>query len=195
MSWQYWWATGGHGSQTSYNQFQHAGCAVGCGPVAWAMLIGWADRQAATGNSYWAPRWGLYRQNGGTGADAVAPLAMDDGIRTIIREIHGHVGTFCSFGQGATTPWGMPEVWRYLQPRTGAWASCHWNSVGVAENRLRNYVRDSIVQRATPAIVGCFVFCWDETVYDRSFYVNQGWGGSGNEWVSASTWFSGRLFP
>jgi hypothetical protein len=41
----------------------------------------------------------------------------------------------------------------------------------------------------------CFIFCWNDTVYDRWFYVNQGWGGAGNEWVSASTWFAGEIFP
>jgi hypothetical protein len=53
-----------------------SGCAVGCGPVAWAILFGWGDRQAAQGNAYWAGRNGLYRQNGGRGADAVAPITQ-----------------------------------------------------------------------------------------------------------------------
>jgi hypothetical protein len=41
----------------------------------------------------------------------------------------------------------------------------------------------------------CVIWCWDEVVYDRWFYVNQGWGGSGNEWIQASTWFAGSIFP
>ena len=32
-------------------------------------------------------------------------------------------------------------------------------------------------------------------VYDRCFYLNQGWGGSGNEWITASTWYSGEIYP
>lgn len=41
----------------------------------------------------------------------------------------------------------------------------------------------------------CVDFCWNETVYDRFFYVNQGWGGAGNDWVAASTWFAGEIHP
>jgi len=32
-------------------------------------------------------------------------------------------------------------------------------------------------------------------VYDIRFYVNNGWGGSGNGWVPASTWFAGEIYP
>lgn len=217
MSWHFYWAAGGHAAQPLYNQFQHAGCAVGCGPVAWAMLFGWGDRQAAFGNPYWAPRWGLYRQNGGYGADAVAPITMDAGIQNIIREIHGHVGTFCMFGSGATYPWRMPDAWHYLSGRTGTGLQAYWNSFGIHEDGLRDWAAGSIIYRATPAIIGtgwlshyplaygyawqrrivrkCFVWCWDEVVYDRFFYVNQGWGGAGNDWVEASTWFAASIFP
>jgi hypothetical protein len=217
MAWTYYWATGGHGAQPNYYQFDHSGCAVGCGPVAWAMLFCWADRQAGTGNAYWAPRIGLYRQNGGTGADALAPLTQDAGVQNVIREINGYVGTFCISGSGATYPWRMSDASSYLSGRTGATLSTHYNVLGISEGRLRDYARDSIRNRATPAIIGtgwlshypmaygyawqtrtvryCFIFCWNETVTDRCFYVNQGWGGSGNAWVTADTWFAGELYP
>jgi len=35
----------------------------------------------------------------------------------------------------------------------------------------------------------------DEAEHNRFFYVNQGWGGSGNGWVSAGTWFAGKIRP
>jgi hypothetical protein len=217
MTWTYYWASGGHAAQPLYNQYQFSGCAIGCGPVAWSMLFAWADRQAAFGNPYWRNAWGIYRQNGGTGADAVAPLAMDNGVRNMTQEIRGQVSTFCITGSGATFPWDMAGAQRYLNPRTSARVRTHYNSVGWSEDRLRDYVRNSIRDRATPAIIGtgwlnhyplaygyaeqqrtvrtCVIFCWTSTVYDRWFYVNQGWGGSGNGWVSASTWFAGELFP
>lgn len=218
MSWNFYWSAGGHAAQPLYNQFDYSGCAVGCGPVAWAMLFGWGDHQAGTGNAYWAPRIGLYRQNGGYGADVVAPLYMDEGVKNIIREIHNYVGTFCLFGSGATFPWDMGSAWHYFTGRTGTGLQTHWNSLGIHEDGLRDWAANQIIYRQTPAIIGtgwlshypmaygyawqrrtvrnCFLlWCWDDTVYDRCFYVNQGWGGSGNGWVSAGTWFAGSIFP
>ena len=218
MSWTIYWTTGGSPPQPLYYQFDYGGCAVGCGPVAWTMLFCWADHQAGTGNAYWAPRWGLYRQNGGYGADVVAPLTMDDGVKNVIREIHNDVGTFCIFGSGATVPWSMPDAWHYLSGRTGTTLEAHWDSLGISEDGLRDWAANQIIYRQTPAVIGtgwlehypmaygyawqkrivrnCFLWwCWDDTVYDCCFYVNQGWGGAGNGWVTASTWFAGSIFP
>jgi hypothetical protein len=218
MAWTFYWAAGGHAAQPFYNQFDVSGCAVGCGSVAWAQLFGWADRQAELGgNAYWASRNGLYRRDGGRGANDTAPLTMTEGIRNVIRELHSQVGTFCIFGSGATWPWEMDDSVEYVNGRSYTRISCHWNSFGFHEDRLRNYARSSIRDRATPAIIGtgwlnhypvaygyawqrrtvrrCFIFCWTEEVYDRWFYVNQGWGGSGNDWVEAGSWFSGEIYP
>ena len=218
MTWNYYWAAGGGSAQPAYYQFDYNGCAVGCGPVAWAMLFGWADHQAGTGNSYWSGRTGIYRRNGGRGADAVAPLSQDAGVRNMIVELHNDVHTFCWFGSGATAPWDMPGAWQYLNGRTGAGMRSDWNSLGIHEDGIRDRAIDSIVNRHTPAVIGigwlthyplafgyawqrrtvrhCFIWCWDDTVTDRCFYVNEGWGGGGaGEWVSAGTWFAGQLFP
>lgn len=214
MAYSYWWAPG---AQPLYDQYPFGGCQIGCGPVAWTMLFGWADRQAGTGNPYWAPRFGLYRQNGGYGADVIAPISQDQGIRNVIQEVRGYVNTFCIFDSGATWPWEMADAWMYLNGRTGTYLRAGWNSVGIHQDWLRDRVRDSIKYRGTPGIIGtgwlshypmaygyayqertvryCFIWCWTDTVYDRWFYVNQGWGGRGNEWVSASTWFAGEIFP
>lgn len=217
MTWTYYWAEGYHTEQPQYDQFTYQGCAVGCGPVAWAILFCWGDYQAETGNAYWARRNGLYKLNGGRGTNDIAPLTQTAGVENVIREIHDDVGTFCSFGQGATAPWTMDGASGYLSGRTGTRLTTHYNSLGMHEDRLRQYARNSIRDRDTPVVIGtgwlthypvaygyawqsrivrkCFVFCWNEEVYDRSFYVNQGWGGAGNEWVTASTWFAGEIYP
>lgn len=220
--WHYFWA-GSHNDQRLYSQMaagsspNTSGCWSGCGGTAWAMLFGWADNQAANSNAYWAPRWGLYRQGGGTGADAVAPATMDSGVRAMTWEIRNDIGTWCAFGSGPTNPWDMDDASRYFNNRTGTRLDTHYNILGIHEDRLRNYARDSIVNRNTPAVIGtgwlthyplaygyawrsrtvrrCFIWCWDETEYNRSFYVNQGWGGSDNGWVSAGTWFAGEIYP
>jgi hypothetical protein len=219
MSWTYHFAAGGTDAQPCYTQFDHGRCRVGCGPVAWAMLFCWADRQASSGNAYWAARTGLYRENGGRGADAIAPWLQDGGVENVIRELHEHCDTFCASGDGATSPWKMPGAWEYLEGRTGARGRASWNAVGIAKDELRDAVIDSIVNRATPAIIGIgwlvhyplafgyawqrrtvrrspLAFTWDEVVVDRFFYVNQGWAQGGNgDWVEASTWFAGQLWP
>ncbi|WP_299546295.1 hypothetical protein [uncultured Tateyamaria sp.] len=216
MAYTYYWADGS-ASQQPYNQYTVNGCAIGCGSLAWTILFLWGDRQAGTGNSYWAPRWGLYRQDGGTGADVVSPTSQTAGVNNVIEEIADDVDTFCAFGQGATHPATMGQASRYFSGRTGTTLVEHHNIFGVSESRLREYARNSIRDRDTPAVIGtgwlshypvaygyawqsrivrkCFIFCWNETVYDRWFWVNQGWGGSGNDWVPADTWFAGEIYP
>lgn len=217
-AWTYFWA-GSHGAQRLYNQMPSSdpqnpsSCYSGCGATAWAMLFGWADNQAASGNAYWAGRWGLYRQNGGYGANVVAPPTWDTGVKNMIWEIRQRIGTFCAFGSGATAPWDMSGAAGYLTNRTGTRLYTHYNAVGISTDGLRERARDSIIDRNTPAIIGtgwlnhyplaygyawrsqrrCFIACWTE--YDRRFYVNQGWGGNDNGWVSASTWFAGEIRP
>lgn len=218
MAWTYYWATGAHSAQPDYHQFQYGGCLVGCGGVAWAMLFGWGDRQAHTGNSYWAGRTGLYLQNGGRSGHAVAPLTQDAGVRNMIIEIRNDIGTWCAFGNGATNPWDMWKARNYLSGRTATTLTTHYNVFGIHDDGLRVRARNSIRDRKTPAIIGtgwlthyplaygyawqtrtirkCFIFCWNETVTDRWFYVNQGWSGTGADgWVATGTWFAGEIYP
>ncbi len=218
MTWNIFWA-GNSGDQPAYNQFPYQCCAVGCGPTAWGILFGWGDRQAANGNAYWSGRNGLYRQNGGRGADAVAPIGQDAGVNNMIGELNDDVGTFCAFGSGATTPWDMPGAWQYLNGRSYTHLDTHWNSLGIHETRLANYAANSIAYRHTPAVIGTgwlshypvawgyawqqrvvrhsfLWWSWDETVTDTCFYVNNGWGGGGaGEWIDAGTWFAGEIYP
>ena len=213
-SWSNWttYSAGTETAQRRYDQYTLPdGCASGCGPTAWAMLFGWADYQAANGNATWAGRWGIYRVNGGYGADAVAPLKMDKGIEAIMLEIRNYVYTFCILGQGATLPQRMEYASRYLKNRSGIRISTHYNIVLHTPKRLRIRVRDSIIDRKTPVVVGTgnitsahYPLAWKYRFRTRSgagtklqaeFYVNSGWGGSGNGWVAASTWFAGEIYP
>lgn len=218
MFWTYYYAAGREAAQPNYYQFQHGDCLVGCGPVAWAILFCWADYQAETGNSYWAARVGLFRECGGTGTNAVAPLTQTDCVENVIREIHDQVHTFCWSGQGATAPWDMGGASEYLSGRTGTDLTTHYNSFGWCDDVLRIYAQNSIRDRGTPAVIGtgwlshypvaygyawrtrvvkkCFLWwCWYETVYDRWFIVNPGQPGGVFEWVPASTWFAGEIYP
>ncbi len=220
--WNFFWA-GSHGDQRLYSQISaHTGpnpssCPSGCGGTAWAMLFGWADHQAALGNPGWVGRNGIYRVNGGYGADADAPLYMDTGVQNMTWEIHNRIGTWCVLGSGPTFPWDMSGAAGYLAGRSYTQLFTHYDVFGIHEDRLRDYARDSIIYRHTPAIIGtgwlnhyplAYGYAWQSrtvscawyefwcstrTEYNRAFYVNQGWGGSGNGWVSAGTWFAGEI--
>ncbi len=221
-AWNYYWA-GSHGDQRLYNQIpaytspNPTSCWSGCGGTAWAMLFGWADHQAEIGNPGWAGRQGLYRVNGGYGANADAPVYMDAGVQNMTWEIRSRIGTWCAFGSGPTFPWDMSGVAGYLAGRSYTRLFTHYNVFGIHEDRLRDYAANSIIYRNTPAIIGtgwlnhyplAYGYAWrsrtiscewyefwcsTRTEYNRSFYVNQGWGGGSNGWVSTGTWFAGEI--
>lgn len=142
------------GQQRAYDQFAYGECVVGCGPVAWAMLFGWADNQAAIGNAMWAPRWGLYRTDGGYGADAVAPQMPTAGIDNVSKELNDRMGTVCFMDGGLTYPWDMPLAVGYLNGRTGTRLEATWSVPGVTTTSLRNRARNAIRDRNTPAVIG-----------------------------------------
>jgi len=218
-AWSIYYADGGHSNQPRYTQFLYStpspGCYSGCGPTAWGMLFAWGDYQAENGNSYWQTRCGLY---GGCGTAPSLSSFMSIGVRDMIDEIRTDVDTFCISSpftsgnhSGATFPWDMPQASQYFIGRTGTDLDAHWNSAGISEPRLRNYARSSIIFRDTPAVIGtgwlthypmAYGYAsrsksnWlSGTTYDRLFYVNQGWGGSSNGWINASTWFAGEIIP
>ena len=225
QDWAWYWAWAGTNEQTMYTQLAFyppptiSSCSSGCGATAWAMLFGWADHQAENPFwTYWRPRWGIFRQNGGTGANVRAPLHMDNGVDNMTWEIRGDIGTWCIGNAAPTFPWKMDNAARYLSTRTGTSLTTHYDVFGISEGRLRIYARNSILYRKTPAIIGtgwlkhyplaygyywrsrrvkkCFLFiCLKKTRYSRYFWVNQGWGGSGNGWVPARTWFAGEISP
>ncbi len=223
--WNYDFA-GTASDQRLYNQFgpgtapNTSSCKTGCGPTAWAMLFGWADYQASKPGSAWAGRWGLYRQNGGRGADAVAPSTMDQGVRNMVWEIRNHLGTWCNpvNDNAATFPWDMDQATGYLKGRANVRLGTYYNSFGFTESRLRDVAKNRIRHNGVPVIIGtgwlnhyplawqfasrsrlvtkCFLWqCWKERQYSQFFYVNQGWGGKKDGWVPADTWFAGYILP
>lgn len=92
-SWNTFWAKGGSDAQRAYGQIPKgqspntSKCVSGCGATAWGMLFGWADYMASKSGSGWEHRWGLYRENGGTGNNVVAPKTMDRGVKNMVRMI------------------------------------------------------------------------------------------------------------
>lgn len=138
---------------------------------------------------------------------------------TAILYIRGVVGTFCVSGSGATAPWDMDGARYYLSyVGTGMGLVESHNVVGYHEDRIKADARNEIAVNKRPVILGTgflahYPLAWkyqyrtrpeswnegwfdgDDVVIDEQFYVNSGWGGSGNGWVSAGTWFAGRITP
>jgi hypothetical protein len=212
-------------------------CWTGCGATGWAMLFGWADRQADAGNPYWASRWGIYRKNGGTGTNAVAPKSifvqeispgvwqLHGGIVNITKELRSDIGTWCVLpfsDSGATWPARMADARFYLEKRTVTDLYVNRNDAGVSEAGLRDIVIAEIKNHSTPAVIGvgwlehypmayAYKYSWyvnsqNQVVkYKHQFRVINGWGGikdaDGNivssniKWISADTWFAGRIEP
>lgn len=207
-SWSHWWA-GGDLDQRWYEQISCNDPVntdtswSGCGATAWAMLFGWADNQASIGNPYWEGRWGLYRHDGGDGADAVAPSAMDEGVKHMTWEIRNHIDTWKVYiksggcWQGATDPGDMPDASAYVDGRSytrlSACGSTLWPTA-----KCRNKAANAIKRgggEESPAVIGISLTggshyalaygykerklkgCLGETWWtSREFYVNQGWG-------------------
>jgi hypothetical protein len=220
--WETYWA-GSDEDQRNYYQFPYRGCQVGCGPVAWAMLLGWVDHQASIRNPIWTGYWGLYRQGGGcNGPDADAPQDMDAGVEQMIEQIRDCVGTFCLLDNGATMPTDMGGITNYVSCRsnigTASYASiplfqCNENSRDRAKNAIQfqgipvilgvgiaqhyplayGYMERSRTVRLVEPFFGNVL--WENREYERQFYINNGHGGGDNGWIPGDTWYAGQVLP
>lgn len=155
----------------------------------------------------------------GSGSSIVAPKAMDVNVQNALLYIRNQVGTFCWDGSGATTPWDMDDARYYLNyVGTGMGFDTHYNVVGMHEDRLARYAMSHLTHSTDrrPVVIGVgwlthYPLAWkvnyrsrpedwyegwgdgDDVVWDTQWYVNQGWGGSGNGWISGGIWFAGRI--
>jgi hypothetical protein len=215
-TWHYYWA-GSEPDQRLYSAIpagsppNSTGCASASGATAWAMLFGWADYQASIGNPYWRLRWGLYREDGGYGADAVAPRDMDDGVEHMTWEINGLIDAYCLDSTPATQPSDMANAAQYLAGRTYTTLDTYYASDWIPTYDLFREARSSIRDRGTPAIIGtgwqyhplAWAYGWRKCIArgrqvyaQHQFLVNQGQGDTYDGWVvTARTWFVGQIYP
>ena len=144
-----------------YRQHTYGNCAVGCGPVAWAMIFGYFDRrshyvswQHGTGSQ------GLYRSgtDGTYGSNSqVAPSWSDYRMRRYTEKINRILGTFCLFSGGATTIGAMDNVLSFFRSRqTGnpRLASNRWflSYIGIYKESIAAWTREK-VREGWPVIV------------------------------------------
>jgi hypothetical protein len=197
-------------------------CSTGCGPTAWAMLIGWSDLMASRSVSPWTPHWGLYRRNGSrTGPDAVAPERNDAGVDAITIELRSYMNDWAAAGCGANGRWTAPHIMaqahQYFSGRAATSLTADYDGAGISTNVGVRKAVDAIRMRRRPVIIGTghfahypvafglhqhryFVYdrnrrAWLPQVYRERFEANWGWGQDHSRNVPTSTWFQGFLHP
>jgi len=205
---------GSAADQRIYGQLWSGGCPSGCGATAWAMLLGWADNQAAQGNPAWAHRFGIYRENGGYGYDVAAPRDQDSGVDNMTWEIAGHLGSFCVGGQTATLPTSMWFVSKYLRYRTGATERSHYyfffdgiddaiqtmtrthSPVIIGTGFLAHYPLAWGSQVRRRIVRHCFIWCWDVREYETKMLINNGqrsYSDYDSLYINTNSFFVGQL--
>lgn len=165
-------------------------CASGCGPTAWATVFGWAGRRAAA-NATDAPFAGLFPN---------APLAMNGDVGELSMQLNRVVGTFCTDGGGATTSWAMGYVESWVAARApGVQIDAHYNILMMPDNVVRDAAIDTICD-GRPSIVGTGSLFGGDGHYpiakgysNGRFELEMGWGGDGNGWYDAKTWYAGSV--
>ena len=191
----------------------------GCGSTAWAMLFGWADRQADAGNTYWSGRWGIYRVDGGPGPstpDAVAPTHMTDGVKNMTWEIRNYLDPTCLAWRGCdlayNDPGDMKRARDYIRDRSFTSLYVQHNGTIVPNKAARDRAGNTIRDRQTPAVIGVTL---DQAHYalaykyrrrrfrvagvtvfrQKQFYINYGWGGKEKYIDGYMVWLAGEIRP
>jgi hypothetical protein len=223
--WHYYWVDrASDAAANTYNQIppysspNTSACYSGCAATGWAMVFAWVDRRAAENHWRWRNHWGIYRVNGGLGANAVAPNHFaDTGVRNMMWELRGHLRTYCSGTSGSTNRPDEIRACEYVRPRaTAAWrCRTRYDPTGLcwfgACDGARSLIRDQIVNRRAPAVLGAYhhiqvaygyawqskrtCFLWVcSTKYNRWFKVNKGWGSSANVWLDWDDVYLGGIY-
>jgi len=187
--------------QISPNQAPNdTSCSSGCGATAWAVVVGWASRRASQSPAD-AAFSGLFRQgDDAKGTTVTAPLRNDSTVAEVTWTIREGLGTFCLGDQGATTPWDMDGIAKYIGSRAPSVnETVKYNSFFFQRGELRDAAVDAICD-GRPAIIGTGSIFAGSAHYPIAkgykpgwFELEMGWGGNENGWYEAGTWFMGSL--
>jgi hypothetical protein len=209
------WFAGSYADQSRYWQVEDdAWCPkVGCGPVAWAMILSWWDRKGAP--SAFA-----------SVCDSDAPLILDNAVDSVgyqkvmamYHSLHDICNVIC-FGefsdQGASLPGDMVDALesqtfneRYMLQRLGISYGWAWDLVDPDWNEPSSLCRKAIKDHR-PAVIG-LGWLWhyalaygylkrdfkvspdtDPVMTERLFKCNEGWGKDHGAWYSGYDTFLG----
>lgn len=176
---------GGEGANTTT-------CASGCGPTAWATIFGWANRRANENAAEDGAFAGFFANE--------APLTMTPEIGQLSMDLNRLVKTLCIGDQGATTPWSMANVKTWVDAHgAGVTVDNHYNFLMTPDPLIRDQVIDALCD-GRPAIIGIGSMFGGDGHYpiakgysNGKFELEMGWGGDGNGWYDANTWYIGTI--
>lgn len=208
-----WSVAGGYSATPRYHQTSHPDWCpkVGCGPVAWAILLGHWDRERNVPAAF-------YRNIPGDLTISDAPFKVADKpthMRNVYNLLHDYCDVICNpFGSAGATPPGdmveagatylwFPKILGYLG-YSYSWA---WDLTDPDWNEPSNRIRTS-VKNGRPAIVGlgwlwhygvAYKYRYQEfkvtpdtvLLRRRWFAVNEGWGKDQGAWYSGYDTFLG----
>jgi hypothetical protein len=168
-------------------------CFSGCGPTAWAIVFGWASRRSIDNIAVDAPFSGLFP--GGE-----APMDFAASVPPLLMDLNQAVGTFCSKGEGATPTWTMGNVKTWVDAHApGVTVDARYNVLMMPDNGVRDAVIDTICD-GRPSIIGIGTLFGGDGHYpiakgynNGKFELNMGWGGDGDGFYDATTWFLGSI--
>lgn len=192
----------------SYTGPNTSWCESGCGPTAWAILMGWEDRQAARGDPRFAPYWALYHKDGALdwfAPDDVAPMSFEPGPQNTMMQLNRILGTVCFYqigeSEGGTEPWKMSRINTYLQ-RQGFMAdsieAATFDWGGGEFDSLRDRAIKHICVDQVPAVVGVGAlahYAVATETFGYWFYFNMGHEGQDDGWYAPGVFFAGTILP
>lgn len=167
-------------------------CASGCGPTAWATVFGWASRRAAANATEDGAFAGFFAKE--------APLSMTPEIGQLSMDLNHLVHTMCIGDQGATTPWNMANVKSWVSSHApNVTVEQHYNFLMMADAQIRDQTVDALCD-GRPAVIGIGTLFGGDGHYpiakgysNGKFELEMGWGGDGNGWYEANTWYMGTV--
>jgi hypothetical protein len=178
-------------AQPKYHQFEDSDWCpvVGCGPVAWAMLFAWFDRQ-------WGVEYAFNGEGSGNPPSNTSSSANRSKVRPAYRALHELCDVICAAGSGATWPPDMTDGFKgytYIPALADQiYREWHINAVtGTWPDAGALRCRDAI-KNGYPAVVGlgwmwhyALAYGYAYEVYDlgvgytatiRYLKCNMGWG-------------------
>ncbi|ESP00047.1 hypothetical protein LOTGIDRAFT_230987 [Lottia gigantea] len=137
---------------------------VGCGPVSWAMILGYYDRRSHN-DPY---KYGNGSQNlftcGSTGmggnSSCVAPGLETNETKKYVEKLGEFLGTFWLFGQGATTARGMKKIETFFteyqlsgKQEVITHSNGFWSLIGNYNDEIRDKAMEYI-REGWPVVIG-----------------------------------------